>query len=87
MSKLAVVTPAIEAGASPTRVMHFEDGSFLLLDADASDDPDEYDPKEMVVVCTHCLLDRHLEAGRGMDVAKETGEAALVEGEWVVAEP
>jgi hypothetical protein len=85
VSKLAVVTAAVEAGASPTRVMYFEeDRTFLLLDPDAPEEPDErHDPEDLVVICAHCLLEHHPEAGRGMDLAQRSGAARYREGAWI----
>jgi hypothetical protein len=79
---LAAVTPAVEAGASPIRVLYFaEDETFLLLDADAPEDPNDCD-QELTVVCAHCLLEHHPQAGRGMDIARRAGEARLRGGAW-----
>ena len=83
MSQLAVTTRAVRDGASPARVLYFEDdASFLLLDKDASEDPDEHDPQDLVVICPHCLLERNPAAGRGMDAAQITGEARRVGDSW-----
>jgi len=45
--------------------------------------PDEVDEHEPDTVCLHCLLDDHPELGRGLDLAREYGEALLEDGEWV----
>jgi hypothetical protein len=83
VTQLAVTTQAVKAGAAPTRVHYCADGSFLLFDADASEDPSEHDPEKMVVVCAHCLIEQHPAAGRGMDVAQRRGAARYEGGTWV----
>jgi hypothetical protein len=65
-------------------VFCFEDGSYLLLDADAPADANEHDPQDLAVICPHCLLERNPAAGRGMDAAQRTGEARYQGGSWVV---
>jgi hypothetical protein len=83
MPPLAVITAAVQAGAPPARVFCFEDGSYLLLDADAPEDADEHDPQDLVVICPHCLLERNPAAGKGMDAAQRTGEARYDGGAWI----
>jgi hypothetical protein len=87
VSQLAVITRAVQAGAPPARVLYFEDdGSYLLLDADAPEDANEHDPQDLVVICPHCLLERNPAAGRGMDAAQRTGEARYQGGAWIEGE-
>jgi hypothetical protein len=84
-SNLAVASRALlEAGAAPSRVLYFEeDRSYLVLDADTPEDPSTVTVGYLAPVCVHCLLDQHPSVGRGMDVARRTGGARLVEGAWL----
>jgi hypothetical protein len=63
--------------------MRFEDETFLVGHDSDPLDPSEIRPEDLQVVCLSCLIERHPAVGRGMDVAKETGESALVDGEWL----
>ena len=79
--RLATVSEKVVEGAQVTRVLHFPESGFVLLDVDAPDDPgDDY---ELVVICTDCLIEQHPEAGLGMDLAREHGEARLEGEAWV----
>jgi hypothetical protein len=84
-TNLAVASRALlEAGAAPHRVLYFEeDRSYLVLDADTPEDPSAVSERDLRPICLGCLLDRHPEAARGMDVAQRTGGARLVEGQWL----
>ncbi len=65
------------------------DSGFTVLFDDAPD-PEELDEQgraAMGFVCLACLLERHPEVGRGLDLAREHGVADLDEaGEWVVGD-
>jgi hypothetical protein len=50
------------------------------------DDPAETREGDLRPVCLACLIDRHPEAGRGMDAAKHLGAARLVDGVWLEEE-
>jgi hypothetical protein len=79
---LAVVTPAVsERRRAATRILHCGGGPFILLDADAPEDPVDYSG-ELVVTCTSCLIDQHPEVARGLDIARRVGEARFDGGEW-----
>jgi hypothetical protein len=66
------------------RVIYGE-GGFTLLDAEMADEnPGEHGIEELHVVCLDCLLERHPEAGRGMDLARPGGSSRFVEGQgWM----
>lgn len=55
----------------------------LLSDAPHADDLTDDDPR-LATVCVHCLIERHPEAGRGLDLARRNGEANrnLETGDW-----
>lgn len=84
-TRLVVVSAAVANGAPVTRVIFTEeDGGYLLFDADVPANPDEIDEDEVTVLCLGCVVDRHPEAGVGMDLAKRHGEAWLEGESWVV---
>ena len=43
-------------------------------------------PPGITLVCLDCLIDEHPEIGRGLDIAREHGAAALEDGEWVAGD-
>lgn len=75
----AVVCHAPSSGELPS------DTGFTILLADAphADDLVDDDPR-VSTVCLDCALDRWPELGRGLDLAREHGEANLDDdtGEW-----
>ena len=81
-SKLVVVTRAVADGTSPRWIAYLEEDEGFLI-GETYVDPVEQRWQDLVVVCLDCLLERHPAVGRGMDFAKETGESALVDGEWL----
>jgi hypothetical protein len=46
------------------------------------EDPDLYSAGDFKVVCEACLLERHPDASRGMELAQEWGRAHLVGDVW-----
>lgn len=77
-----MISEGVRLGRPVTRVLYGESG-FVVLDAEMADeDPDRHGVDEFRVVCLDCLLERHPEAGGGMDVAKRTGASRLHEGVW-----
>ena len=52
----------------------------LVLDKERDDD--ETPLEDYVSVCLHCLIDERPELGRAIDLAKRTGNAYCVDGEW-----
>jgi len=55
----------------------------MFFDANVSfEDPDLYSAGDFKVVCEACLLERHPDASRGMELAQEWGRAHLVGDVW-----
>lgn len=75
---LAVVGLGVLRGDPITWVQH-EDDDYLAL---AESDPLDPGVEDMRLLCLHCLINRHPEAGRGMDLARLHGAAEFREGEW-----
>jgi hypothetical protein len=44
--------------------------------------PQQADDVDSVLVCVHCFLEEHPEAGLGMELAREHGEAIRDGNEW-----
>jgi excisionase family DNA binding protein len=82
--RLVVVSAAIASGKEPVRILHDEeDDGFTIFDAAiVVERPELYSVDDFTPVCERCLLERHPGLGRGMDLAREWGEAQLVEGNW-----
>lgn len=67
---LAVVSDGVRRGRPVTRVIYGE-GGFTLLDAEMTDEnPDDHEVEEFHVICESCVIDKHPEAARGMDLAE-----------------
>lgn len=86
-SDLAIVGRDVLEGA-PVGIVAFSDGSFDLFSgrepadeflANVERDPEQY----LAVVCLHCVIDAHPEAGRGMDLARQFGVAHHNGREWI----
>lgn len=85
--------PDLEWAAKQGRVVQVEtvepvdasDSGFVCF-LDSAPQDRELDHEDGMVICLHCLLDAHPEAGAGLDVAKEHGRAVFAEGEWHPAE-
>jgi hypothetical protein len=87
---------AIVVGSGPTVGISYLapeeswDSGYCLFDypPEEVDDEQESDPlHDSQLVCLHCLLEEGPELGRGLDLAREFGEAVLDEdGAWTVAE-
>jgi hypothetical protein len=84
--RLATVSRSVvEDGVPVARIFYFHDGTFLFLDAAAPDDPADYE-YDLSVACLHRLLELGgEELGRGMDVARQAGEARYLAGAWTGA--
>jgi hypothetical protein len=79
-TRLAVISDGVHQGQPVTRVF-YGDGGFTLLDrAMQEENPDDHELEEFHAVCLDCLLERHPEAGAGMDVARRGGSSRFVEG-------
>ncbi len=87
-----LVSVVVGTQAPVTAVVHHEpdmphDSGFTILLADAPDADDladniEDDPR-VSTVCVHCAVDTWPEAGRGLDLARQHGEANRDDnGEW-----
>lgn len=84
------------AEAPPVAVIYAPDPSMVFFSVVFSDAPppctdDVVDGEDVELVCAHCLVDEYPEVGRGLDLAKQIGDAegALVAverdldtGEW-----
>jgi hypothetical protein len=80
---LVVISKGIEGGRPPGRILYWEADGFMVLDADAPEDPAELERNALTVVCVDCLLDRYPVLARGMDVACHGGGLARYsEGLW-----
>jgi hypothetical protein len=77
----------LEAGTPAHRVLYFRhEPSYLVLSEDTPEDPAELSASDFRSVCLGCLLDRHPELGRGLDVAREARSSPEVGGaRWVPA--
>jgi hypothetical protein len=63
-------------------VLHGEDG-FTLLDAAMQDEnPDDHELEEFHVLCEACVIEKHPEAGAGMDIARRAGSSRFHVGIW-----
>ena len=84
--RLAVITEGIASGKEPpVRIMHFPEG-FTLFDAEVSvEHPELCREEDLSVICEGCLLERYPGLGRGMELARECGEAQLIAGRWQAA--
>jgi hypothetical protein len=79
-TRLAVVSDGVHQGQPITRVIYGE-GGFTLLDAAMQDEnPNDHELHEFHVICESCLIERHPEAGAGMDIARRGGSSRYVEG-------
>jgi hypothetical protein len=72
---LCCVGQRVLAGDPVVEVLSFEpvdpsDSGFLCF---AAADAREPDVDALATVCLHCLIERHPEAGRGLDEARRTG--------------
>lgn len=83
-------TAAIAVGSQPpiVRISYLKpeegwDSGYMILFSDAPELDDLDDASELV--CMHCLLNEHPEAGRGLDLARQHGGASLDGDEWVAA--
>jgi hypothetical protein len=86
-SGFALVHDSVWTQGVPAGVVHDYDadpelGPALTLVLDRERDDDETPMEEYASVCLHCLIDEHPELGRAIDLAKETGSAYRVDGEW-----
>ena len=77
----AVVHNSVWTEGVPAGVVHDYEHEFTLV-LDRERDDDETPMDEYVCVCLHCLIDEHPELGRAIDLAKKTGSAYRVDGEW-----
>jgi hypothetical protein len=84
-SSFAAFHRAVLAGATPTLVIDVREGKirpsqgFIVLDRDRDDDviPDDYE-----FFCLNCFVDERPELGRALDLAKQSGSACRIDGEW-----
>jgi hypothetical protein len=85
--RLAVVSQAVASGEAPVRVLYFDDDDasrFIVFGSDVSyEHPERNSREDFHVICEHCLLEEHPEAGKGLDLARAHGSAYLADGEWV----
>lgn len=49
-----------------------------------SSEPKAASDQHSALVCLHCFVDQHPEAGRGMDLARHHGEAVRRNSGWIV---
>ena len=75
--------PPIVAVHYDDEFTHPSDSGYLLLFSDGPKDPADVTADDFRVLCLHCLIEDHPEVGRGLDLARERGEANLVDDEWV----
>ena len=80
---LAVISGGLKGGPAARILFERQEGGFLTLDDRMPEDPAGTSTDDLVVVCEHCLVDQPPEVGAGMDVARRTGGARLVEGQWL----
>ena len=82
--RLAVISGGLTTGRPAARILfERQEGGFLTLDDRMPEDPAGTSTDDLVVVCEHCLVDQSSEVGAGMDLARRTGGARLVEGQWL----
>jgi hypothetical protein len=86
-SRFALVHDTVWSHGIPAGVVHDYDadpelGPALTLFLDRERDYDETSREEYALVCRHCLIDEHPELGRAIDLAKRTGSAYRVDGDW-----
>lgn len=77
----AIIDHAITEGATVTAISYLEpehewDSGFALLSTTPTDDT------EADLICIDCLLDEHPELGKGLDLAREHGEARRHDDGW-----
>ena len=73
--RLCVVGRAVVAGHPVVEILYFEpddplDSGFICF---AEADGREPDADALATACLHCLIESHLEAGRGLDEARRNG--------------
>jgi hypothetical protein len=63
------------------------DSGFALLGDEAFELlPDNIPDERLITVCLHCLIDRHPDVGKGLDVASRTGRAIRDGDNWLSVE-
>jgi hypothetical protein len=75
-SAWAIASKAVLDGAPATVVYDVGDAEFTVLERDR--EPRKTDSP----ICLDCLLELQPGLGRGLDIAKQTGIAYRVDGEW-----
>jgi hypothetical protein len=87
--KVCIVTRAILEGATVRRAhfdapRHNEDSGFTFFD-EQDPRPWEMGVGDLQVICMHCLIEDHPEAGLGADIAKRAGDATWFPDGWQVS--
>jgi hypothetical protein len=60
-----------------------EPSRFMFFASDVEfEHPEMYGPKDVDVVCEHCVLELHPDARRGMELAREWGASRFEAGVW-----
>jgi hypothetical protein len=82
-TRLAIVSDGVHQGRPVTRVIYGDSGFTLLDRAMQDENPDDHELEEFHAVCLDCLIERHPEAGAGMDVARRAGSSRFLVGVWM----
>jgi hypothetical protein len=62
-----------------TVIIDTGEAEFVVLDRERN--PDNVDG--LTTVCRHCLLTEQPDLKQGLDTARQTGQAQLIDGEWM----